>query len=175
VRQGLTVPSIADANLTWKSSTEHFPRPSKKWRNWLLDPGSLTRRLVEQSHGNFHVNLISECWETQHSPYLLKVLGRPCSVQRMWSRKVVLCGHQQPWVTAHTLVPQASFKSPLRRIKKLQSKPLGAFLFSHPNLQRSRMDIVKCGDSWGRCSKFLLYGEPILVAEFFDPALIEFS
>lgn len=93
--------------------------------------------------------------------------------QRMWSRKVVLVGRDTPWVLAHTLVPQASLRSPLGQVKMLNSRPLGAFLFAHPGLHRSRMDIASTGESWGRCSLFELFDRPIVVAEFFLPALIE--
>ncbi len=91
----------------------------------------------------------------------------------MWSRKVILSGNDLPWVLAHTLVPQVSLMSPLGQVKNLRNKPLGAFLFSHPGLSRSRLDIAPVGEFWGRCSLFELYLRPILVAEFFLPALLD--
>ena len=168
----VSIPSISDPALNWKPIAECFPGPTKNWQTWLNDPGSLTARLIDFSSGNFSVNLVSECWETYFSTYLVSVLGSRYAAQRMWSRKVVLCGHQRPWVTAHTLVPQESLNSPLSRIKNLRSKPLGAFLFSHAALQRIQLDIVRWDKGWGRCSLFVLFDKPILVAEFFNPELI---
>ena len=168
----IIVPAIDDSSLHWKPCREHFPGPTRVWREWLLDTGSLTRRLVKLSQGNFNVGLVSEEWQLNYSPYLTKILGQDYYRQRMWSRKVILSGNQQPWVVAHTLVPQSSLETGLGRVKKLQTKPLGAFLFSHPELRRSCLDIARTPDGWGRCSLFELFDRPILVAEFFLTELI---
>jgi len=171
----LSIPSIGDPGLTWKPNATHFPRPSQEWQDWLNDPASLTSRLIRKSKNNFSVNLVSECWEKTFSSYIINALGSRYASQRMWSRKVILCGNQQPWVTAHTLVPQESLNSPLGRIKNLRTKPLGAFLFAHPDLNRVQLDIVRWDKGWGRCSLFELFNKPILVAEFFKPELIAAS
>jgi len=166
------VPEITDPSLGWKSCNQFFPQPAPQWRRWLLDPQSLTQALVRRSQGNFAVSLIEESWWQGRSPYLTRLLGSQLSSQRMWSRKVVLTGNDTPWVVAHTLVPQRSLGGKLAQIKKLQTKPLGAFLFNQPNLLRGRLDVVSTSEGWGRCSLFLLDWQPILVAEFFLPALI---
>lgn len=90
----------------------------------------------------------------------------------MWSRKVVLMGNNTPWVAAHTLVPQECLHGKLAQIQRLQTKPLGAFLFSHANLVRAKLDVTSVAGGWGRCSLFLLDWQPVLVAEFFLPALL---
>ena len=168
----MIVPEITDPSLDWKSCNQVFPQPTPEWRRWLLDPRSLTQLLVKRSHGNFAVRLVEESWWQGRSPYLTSLLGPHLSRQRMWSRKVVLMGNDTPWVVAHTLVPQESLRSKLVQVKKLQTKPLGAFLFNHPDLCRGRLDVVSTAGGWGRCSLFLLDWHPLLVAEFFLPALI---
>ena len=167
------VPAISDSDLAWKASRQQFPPPHPRWRKWLLDPGSLTESLIEHSGGRFRVEVQSETWWQGTCPYLIELLGPRLARQRMWSRKVILKGTDTPWVLAHTLVPQLSLQSPLGQVKKLRNRPLGAFLFSHPGLHRSRLDIAPVTDGWGRCSLFELNLRPILVAEFFLPALLE--
>ena len=90
----------------------------------------------------------------------------------MWSRKVILLGQGEPWVMAHSLVPQASLSGPLRWLPKLENRPLGAFLFRHKQLHRGVMELAPVRDCWGRRSVFTLHGRSLLVAEFFLPALI---
>jgi len=166
------VPAISDPELVWKNSRQFFPQPLPEWRHWLLDPGSLTESLIDHSNGRFAVKVVAESWWQGSSPYLIKMLGPRIARQRMWSRKVVLLGNGTPWVLAHTLVPQVSLMSKLGQVKTLKTKPLGAFLFSHPELRRSSLDVTPVGDGWGRCSVFELFLHPILVAEFFLPTLI---
>ncbi|MBT8146690.1 MAG: chorismate lyase [Gammaproteobacteria bacterium] len=168
----MIVPDITDPSFGWKSCSQFFPQPPSEWRRWLLDPRSLTQILVRHSQGDFAVKLVEESWWQGKSPYLSRLLGDRLSSQRMWSRKVVLQGKGIPWVIAHTLVPQESLRGKLAQVKKLETKPLGAFLFSHSNLCRGKLDIVSTAAGWGRCSLFLLDWQPILVAEFFLPALI---
>jgi chorismate--pyruvate lyase len=174
VRNGQTVriPEITDPELHWKPFHRCIPRPPPEYRGWLLDSGSLTQILRQRSGGNFAVVLKDECWWLGKSAYLHRLLGKRFSAQRFWSRKVVLTGNAVPWVVAHTLVPQQSLHGRLSQVKRLQTKPLGAFLFRQPNLRRAALDIVKTDSGWGRCSLFEFEHHPILVAEFFLPALI---
>ncbi|MFM1897706.1 MAG: hypothetical protein RLZZ385_2780 [Pseudomonadota bacterium] len=166
------VSSIDDPALRWQALEAWFPRPPGPWRRWLLDEGSLTRSLQQLSKGDFRVMLVDEGWTRCRTAALLDLLEPPYRNQRMWSRKVVLVGCGQPWVAAHTLVPQGSLDSPLQQVKKLRSRPLGAFLFRHPRLCRSRMLVAPTPAGWGRCSVFRLFDRPILVAEYFLPDLI---
>ncbi|PCH58384.1 MAG: chorismate--pyruvate lyase [SAR86 cluster bacterium] len=170
----LVVPDMMDPQLRWKPLSQSFPRPSPIWQSWLIDQGSLTKLLIAKSNQNFKVQVLEETWVNGRESAFTGRLHSSVARQSMWSRKVVLKGHNQPWVMAHTLVPRCSLASPLKRIKTLQSKPLGGFLFSHPHMKRSRLDVCQMGEScWGRRSLFVLYGQPILVAEYFLPQLLE--
>jgi len=83
-----------------------------------------------------------------------------------------LFGAGEQWVSAHTLIPEHSLVGPLAELLTLKEKPLGEYLFNHPELMRSAIDVTLCGgDTWGRRSLFFLHGKPILVGEFFLPAL----
>ena len=141
--------------------------------SWLLDPGSLTQRLRLMSHGKFNVNVLEEGWQQGSTPSLLQCFSPHVVQARMWSRKVVLRCGETPWVAAHTLIPISSMEGPLKRLRRLNERPLGEFLFRDPHLLRSQLEIVRSGSVWGRRSLFISHHRPLLVAEFFLPALLE--
>lgn len=166
-------PDISNSEFRWQSLDSHDIAPSSVLRGWLLDEGSLTRQLVDFSENQFRVKLISECWETLSSNILLSQFGPLRQSHKFWSRKVILLGKEEEWVAAHTLIPEYSLLGPLQQVLNLKSKPLGEYLFSHPELIRGEMDFTPLqGQGWGRRSLFYLYRKPIMVAEFFLPALL---
>lgn len=166
------VQDCTNPTLRWLPVKQMLQAPSVEWRSWLLDPGSLTQRLKQLSANDFRVRVEEERWQWQASHTMISCFGKVLCRQAMWSRKVTLIGKGQPWVTAHSLVPASSLEGPLRRICKLQDKPLGEFLFAHPGLNRTQLEITRTGLGWGRRSLFHLYGKPVLVAEFFLPGLL---
>lgn len=156
-------------------------------RDWLLDESSLTRRLQQSCAGNFHVELISLGWQR---PLLdeAQTLGvRPW--QRALIRQVRLWCDDQPWVFARTVIPMSSLRGKQRRLAHLGTRPLGAYLFADPALQRSPIQVARVDSGsrllsacplsqatlWGRRSVFKLHNHPLLVSEFFLPALPPFQ
>lgn len=144
----------------------------------------MTARLITASKREFAVTVIR-----QH-------LGRPtlneCRALGIGTRRlalireVVLLGQGQPWVFARSLLPLSSLTGKLRHLRKQGSRPLGAFLFSQPNLARSPIQVAQIntahayvpatliqGDTlWGRRSIFYLDAKPLLVSEVFLPEFI---
>jgi chorismate--pyruvate lyase len=170
----LEVPNISDSNLDWHSEGERRSLPADAWRRWLFDPSSLTKLLISKSDGNFRVEVCEQEWLRLPNPEVRSCFGPLAADHKFWSRKVVLVGDNTPWVLAHTLIPQFSLTGPLKRVLQLNEKPLGEYLFSHPDLIRSGIDITPIAeDSWGRRSLFYLFGKPIMVAEFFLPAILD--
>src|SRR5690606_9493092 len=121
------------------------PRP---YRHWLLDPGSLTKRLIRASGGQFRVQVLRQGFlpASPHERHEL-ALG-----QREWPfvREVALLCHGTPWVFARTLIPSATLKGPARALTHLGTKPLGAVLFNDPQVRRgpiavSRLKAVQLG------------------------------
>lgn len=169
-------PDIADSVHHWVPISQSSLSTSSPWWPWIADAGSLTKRLKHKSAGEFRVDLGEELWREDIPPALRKLFGPVNQQHRFWSRKVTLVGCNEPWVQAHTLIPEHSFESPLKEVVSLNEKPLGEYLFNHPNLIRSEMDVtVSNSDTWGRRSLFYLFGKPILVAEFFLPDLLSNS
>jgi chorismate lyase len=168
------VPDISDASLDWHQRGERQFSPSEAWSRWLFDPGSLTQLLIQKSGGDFRVQVRAEQWVSLPSSELRSCFGPLEDGHKFWSRKVALVGNGNVWVLAHTLIPEISLMSPLKRVLELNQKPLGEYLFSHPDLIRSGMEITQTpGGSWGRRSLFYLFGKPIMVAEFFLPAILD--
>lgn len=167
-------------------------RPAAGWRfragrpdgvtlGWLLDPGSLTARLVARARGDFRVRVTRLAWAR---PTLAET--RELAMRHgEWAlvREVVLEGHGEPWVVARSVIPGRTLTGRNRQLRRLGSRPLGAFLFRDPTLVRRGVHIVKREEStgtslvgahivWGRRSTFILRGKPLLVAEYFLPALL---
>lgn len=174
VKPSLAIPDISDSNLDWHSEGERRTLPADAWRRWLFDSSSLTKLLIEKSAGDFRVEVRAQEWLLLSSPAIRSRFGPLASDHRFWSRKVVLVGNNTPWVLAHTLIPEFSLTGPLKRVLELNEKPLGEYLFGHPDLIRTGIDITPiAGDSWGRRSLFYLFEKPIMVAEFFLPAILD--
>lgn len=165
-------PDLNDRQYLWHPIRQRMlcPRP---WRDWVEEPGSLTTRLMALAEGNLNVEVLEETWVACDPK--LKVFLEMNKPQPMWSRMVVLKGKGQPWVVAHSLIPQTSLRSKLQNIRHLNTKPLGALLFNTPGCVRAKMQFTKSDTGWGRRSLFSLYKKPLLVAEYFLPELIEYA
>lgn len=148
-------------------------------QDWLKDTGSLTARLVKLSKGNFRVEVLFQGFaRIRLDERQLLGLPRPAAVL---VREVVLYGNNQPWVFARSLLPLSSLTGRLRQLRKISSKPLGAFLFKQPDLIRSPLIVAKFTPAdriipkslqqeqplWGRGSVFYVRGKPLLVSEVF--------
>ena len=171
-----SAPDISDPSLLWQPIDQSGLDKSDLLYAWLSDTGSLTKRLKQASEDNFELDLVSEQWQSELPNEVRSLFGPVSLSHKFWSRKVCLKGRGEPWVKAHTLIPEHSLLSPLKTVMELNAQPLGEYLFNHPQLLRSGLDVTLLGrDTWGRRSLFYLFGKPILVAEFFLPALLEKS
>lgn len=170
--------------LVWQplQSISRQQRPGMLMQGWLADSGSLTARLIAQSGGEFRVQVVRQ------------IIGRPTLNERKvlvmkqsalaLIREVILFGRNEPWVFARSILPLASLTGSLRHLRKQNSRPLGAFLFSQPQLRRSAIavarinrdhayvprDLAHSQPLWGRRSVFYLRQKPLLVSEVFLPA-----
>ncbi len=176
-------------------------RVPRRWRDWLLNPGSLTQRLISLSAGDFRVDVVYQGWS---KPTLSEARALNISPRlRTLVREVRLCGHDQTWVYARTIIPQSTLTGPQRALQHLGNRPLGAMLFKDPNMRRGPMQTAALHMTlapaslarpdmsnatadrsqsetqprqqpvWGRRSVFYLAGKPLLVSEVFLPQLLE--
>ena len=155
--------------------------PSTSLRSWLLDNGSLTAKLIKLSGGEFHVKVLRQVHDRASRSEAL-ALGIGFN-ERCLIREVILCGRNQPWVFARSVLPLSSLTGSLRHLRKQGNRPLGAFLFSLPHLKRSPIalslisrhhayvpeNLVGNEYVWGRRSIFSIDDKPLLVSEVFLP------
>lgn len=150
------------------------------WRPWLEDRGSLTRRLVSASEGDFRVEILRQ------------FVGLPTAAEaqalrlpaRRWAliREVLLVGRDTPWVFARSILPVSTLTGRLRRLRHLDNRPLGQLLFSDNSMTRGEVEVASINGAslgsvqtaknhrlWGRRSVFRLSGKPLLVCEIFLP------
>lgn len=172
-------------SFRWRPRRQLPPqsRPPRALCAWLDDSGSLTARLIALSQGQFHLEVLRQylALPSREEQQAL-AMARPA---RALIREVILCGRNQPWVFARSVLPLYSLSGKLRHLRKQHNRPLGAFLFSQPHLRRSPIavaafsaddgyvpaSIARQNSLWGRRSVFALDGKPLLVSEVFLPAL----
>jgi chorismate--pyruvate lyase len=152
---------------------------------WLLDPASLTQRLLQLCPGAFRVRLLSQQW-SRPRPDEAQVLGMRYDGQAIIRQVQLLC-NDSPWVYARTVIPATSMRGKLQRLAHLGTRPLGAMLFADPGMRRGIVELAqitrgqqlyvdalqysrKRTDAiWGRRSVFRIAGKPLLVSEIFLP------
>jgi chorismate--pyruvate lyase len=173
---------------TWKPYNRlNFNDIPETSLSWLLDPHSLTQRLVASCPGKFQVQVVDEAW-ARPAPSERRLLAmKPATVARV--RQVRLLCDGVPWVFARTAIPYSTLTGPVRRLALLGTRPLGAVLFADKTMRRGGLEIAAIGRGdflyrqatrglrnkpstiWGRRSVFFLSDRPLLVNEIFLPAI----
>lgn len=173
---------------TWYPEGSHRLAPPSVARDWLVDAGSLTRRVQAACDGEFRVEVRRQ---TRSRPLpsetaRLKMRNHVVALVREVSLR---CG-EQPWVFARTLIPLSSLRGSARRLTMLGNRPLGALLFADPSAERGSMEFARLlpghhqfelaaagleqrpAELWGRRTLFHFDGKPLLVNEIFLPDLL---
>lgn len=152
---------------------------------WLFDVSSLTLRLLQRCPDKFRVELISQSVKkpTLDEARILHITpGRASLI-----REVLLRCDDNAVIYARTVIPLSTLTGAQRRYANLGERPLGAMLFADRTMQRDEVEIAmlmpgdalykntQCTDEliWGRRSIFRVSAKPLLVAEFFLPALFK--
>ena len=154
----------------------------EQWRDWLSDTGSLTQRLLDASNGKLTVHIVRQCLDTPRLSERLALALAPRHLALI--REVILKGDGVPWVYARSVLPLSTLTGPLRKLRNLDSRPLGALLFQSPGMTREPVEVA-CHTSangklpgalgsintplWARRSVFRLDRKPLLVSEIFLP------
>jgi chorismate--pyruvate lyase len=158
-------------------------------RSWLLDTASLTDRLKRLCEGDFHVQVMSEGWVRPRLDERRVLRMRTSAVG--WVREVQLFCGDRPRVYARTVIPARTLTGAQRRLAHLGNRPLGAWLFANPRMQRDIVELARIDSGqamfssavrnlaseprsiWGRRSVFRVGGKPLLVTEVFLPGLTD--
>jgi chorismate lyase len=177
-------------------SSSHWFLPAHTFRHridpnvqsWLIDEGSLTKRLKLFCPDQFSVVVLGMQWvkPERSEAQLLKI---PLS-QKVLLREVYLKCADIHCVYARSVIPLGTLQGKHRRLKYLGDRPLGEYLFASPDLHRETIEWTQQSAVsplfqtselqsdhsdhlvWGRRSLFKIDKSPLLVSEFFLPHLL---
>jgi chorismate--pyruvate lyase len=180
----------------WQRVSHKHQHLSSTLKQWLFDPSSLTKKLINYSAGQLRVEVIDQhIRRARFSEYSALKLKHH---QYVVVREVILYGQETALVYARTIMPLSTLKGSLRRLYYLGNRPLGNALFADPSMRRGELEVapierhylpqrILIAQSqklesahqnnardycWGRRSIFFLKNKPLLVCEIFLPALI---
>jgi chorismate--pyruvate lyase len=147
----------------------------KPWRNWLLDKGSLTQNVKNLAPGRFSLTLLDRRFAMPSLSECTALNMKPR--HQAYIREVTLCIDGKPHIYARSIIPRSTLTASERQLLKLNTKPLGEFLFAHKNMRRGPIEI-KQGQLngitvWARRSIFYVNDKPLLVCEYFLPSLLQ--
>jgi chorismate--pyruvate lyase len=166
----ISLPAAA-AQVRWREGGRYLRHQLPELlRPWLFAEGSLTERLIAASGDQFRVQRLCQRWQrpAPGEALLLGMSPAACALVR----EVILFGDERPWVYARSILPAATLTGDLRRLRRLQNSPLGALLFTYPQLHRQPFEIACSNDLWGRRSRFELAERALIVSEFFLPEFL---
>ena len=130
------------------------PVNSGKFRAYLIDKGSLTRRLQLQSqHFSVTPLRLRQAKALQDEAALLALKVQQHALQR----DVLLVCDGVPVVFAHSVLPNQSLRGDWRGLGCLGSKPLGATLFANPKVQRTPLTYKKLSSHHRLYQRILRY------------------
>ncbi|MHB1590496.1 MAG: chorismate--pyruvate lyase family protein [Sulfuricella sp.] len=159
-----------------------------RYRPWLLDRDSLTRRIQDRCAAFSVRHVRQRHGKAMPSERHMIPLG---AHSRALLRDVFLYCGETPLVFAHSVLPAASLHGTWQALVRLGDRPLGAALFSNPQVRRTSLRFKKLNrrdalyrrastilpnppaSLWARRSVFYLEGRPILVTEVFLPDILE--
>lgn len=168
------------ANINWHQSTFE----DELLQSWLLDEGSLTRRLTNLSKDNFSVKPIQEGWQQLREDEQ-QALNCPAN-DTGWAREVFLCVDSVPVVFARSIARQEQLIQSGFDLQQLGNRSLGELLFTDRNFQRGSIETCSINSEniaaivlpyrgqkalWARRSCFSKPDLDILVCEVFLPDL----
>jgi chorismate--pyruvate lyase len=156
-------------------------------RRWLIDRGSLTRRLQARCR-QFAVEVVTQrLLPATHDEGALLGVRRS---ERALVREVRLVCDGRPVVFARSVLARGSARGVWRMVGGLGTRPLGAALFADPTVERQPLHFARIGTGdalhrriaaamgsevpgvWARRSMFLRGRHPLLVTEVFLPAVL---
>jgi chorismate--pyruvate lyase len=169
----------------WKPRPLHGQAPARL-RPWLTDASSLTARIAARCDSlRVRVLRTGLAQPTEDERRLVGLARKHCA----WAREVLLVADGVPVVFAHTVLAPRNLRGPWRMAAGMGGRPLGAALFAQPHIVRGPLHCERITAAhplhrrvekalgrklpvlWGRRSRFLHGGNPLLVTEVFLPEI----
>ncbi|MGF1845057.1 chorismate lyase [Vibrio clamense] len=166
----LTAPYLSYLlEVEWQK-IENFVFPSEFAKQWLLEQGSLSRRLGEHCQ-NLTVELLHN--QIVDMSVLKDDETSLLSPQECLLREVVLSGDKQAWVVGRTLIPRSTLIDQQYDLARQGDIPLGLTVFSADAVKRDGLQVgvimTPDGPLLARRSRLWMNHKPMLVAELFLP------
>lgn len=116
------------------------PMNSGAYRHWLIERGSLTKRLQSKTN-QFNVRALSV---RNGKPQMDELADLAlASHQHSLLREVLLVGNALPQVFAHSVLPYKSLRGVWQGLSRLGNQPLGAALFADARVSRAPLEYQK--------------------------------
>jgi len=166
----------------------HYMIPNQL-RDFLLDPGSTTRRMQQEYAAQIQVDLLKQAW---YYPHYLEAQPLKIPLRRKaLIRETYLSCQNKIWMYARAVFPDYLFTGKTRYLlAELDQRPLGKLLFREPTMQRSEFEVAllqphhlefqwatqqrnTTSHLWARRSIFKLHQKPLLLTEIFFPEFFE--
>lgn len=158
---------------------------SKNLLDWLLDQGSLTKKLQALST-NFQVQVRQQVTLSRSKDSLSPYFS---GENQVLVREVLLVCDNKAVVFAQTEIPFTTLTEQQAKLADIGTDSLGTLLFQDSSMKRDKIEVAQfpvysavhqlCTDLnqevdfplWGRRSLFYINNKPLLVSEVFLPAL----
>lgn len=161
-------------------------QPPALLRPWLNETGSLTKRLRSVYGNHLAVKLLFHYWKPAFAEECQRL--RVPHHRYHLIREVLLHVGDKPLVLARTVLPEHTIRIAHRNLSHLGTRPLGEVIFAYPDLElRQRYFSAAPANSWspavqnsyrleqtvwGRRTLYAIHHQPLLVSEFFLPAIV---
>ncbi|MBL4647920.1 MAG: chorismate lyase [Gammaproteobacteria bacterium] len=164
-------------------------KTSQRLRSWLLDKGSLTKRLKSLYECTFTIQVTLQAWQYPSYDELI-LLALPKN-QLVLTREVILMCNGKKHIFARSLFPKQTLEGNEKLMLPNHHQSLGELLFTQHNMKRHLFEIAELtpehyyyqravsdlpshiGNLWARRSVFYIKQKPLLVSEVFLPFLDE--
>lgn len=158
----------------YANNCEYLPAPPLA--DWLVDEGSLSRRLSDAGPGDFRVELLGQGAAParfDEAAALGLVEG-----EELWVREVLLHTAGAPRVFARSVAPLPSLQTSSLELAELGTRSLGELLFTDAQIHRGPIEVsrypaewmpvgVRSEGCWARRSRFSDGHLQLLVCEVF--------
>jgi chorismate--pyruvate lyase len=172
----------------WKSQLRGSDsQPPAALRPWLDETGSLTKRLRSVYGKNLAVKLLFHHWKPAFAEECRQLKVPHHRYQLI--REVLLHIGDTPLVLARTVLPEHTIRIAHRNLSHLGTRPLGEVIFAYPDLELRQRYFSQAAPScwstaiqnqfqiepaiWGRRTLYAIHHQPLLVSEFFLPAMLQ--
>lgn len=162
-------------------------QPPSALSPWLDETGSLTKRLRSVYGKNLAVKLLFHHWKPAFTEECRQLKVPHHRYQLI--REVLLHIDDSPLVLARTVLPELTISIAHRNLSHLGTRPLGEVIFAYPDLELRQRYFSKAAPScwspaiqhefqiepaiWGRRTLYAIHNKPLLVSEFFLPAMFQ--